>query len=150
MDPNKHTIDFSSYITERTFNFTGREWVFKFINDWLADPDGLRFFLLKGEPGSRKTAISSRLSQFSQGLPAPNGLPHLTQGYLSAIHFCSARDTLWIDPFVFAGSLATQLANRYPAYLKLLEDLHQDREVNVHVRLDVGEVVNGQVVGVVI
>src|SRR6266571_5641522 len=114
-------IDFTGYINERTDNFTGREWVFQAINDWLADPDGSRFFLLKGEPGSGKSAISARLSQFSQGLPPPNGLSHLTQGYLSAIHFCSARDTTWIDPLLFAGSLATQLANRYPAYLKLLE-----------------------------
>src|SRR6266566_6915253 len=120
-------LDFSTYLLDRTRNFTGREWVFKAINDWLADPNGSRFFLLKGEPGSGKTTVSARLSQFSQGVPPPNGLSHLSQDYLSAIHFCSARDTTWIDPLVFAGSLATQLANRYPAYLKLLEDLHQEK-----------------------
>jgi hypothetical protein len=143
-------IDFTSYITERTDHFTGREWVFQAVNDWLADPDGSRFFLLKGEPGSGKTAISARLTQFSQGVLQPNGLSHLTRGYLSAIHFCSARDTTWIDPLVFAGSLATQLANRYPAYLKLLEDLQQEKHIGIDVKQTVQEVVNGQVIGVVI
>src|SRR5712691_8281513 len=120
LNGRERVLDFTSYISERTTNFTGREWVFQAINDWLADPDGSRFFLLKGEPGSGKTAVSARLIQFSQGIPPPVGLSCLTPGYLSAIHFCTARDTLWIDPFAFAGSLATQLANRYPAYLKLL------------------------------
>jgi tetratricopeptide (TPR) repeat protein len=143
-------LDFSTYVLDRTCDFTGREWVFKAINDWLADRDGSRFFLLKGEPGSGKTAISARLSQFSQGLPPPNGLSYLTRGYLSAIHFCSARDTTWIDPLVFAGSLATQLANRYPAYLKLLEDLQQEKHIGIEVQQTVQEVVNGQVIGVVI
>lgn len=150
MDTRAPVIDFIRYISERTINFTGREWVFQAINDWLADPDGSRFFLLRGEPGSGKTAISARLSQFSQGLSSPNGLPKLTRGYLSAIHFCSARDTTWIDPLIFAGSLATQLANRYPAYLKLLEDLHDDKQIGIDVKQTVQEVVNGQVIGVVI
>jgi thioredoxin-like negative regulator of GroEL len=146
----ERALDFTSYIIERTTNFTGREWVFQAINDWLADPDGARSFLLKGEPGSGKTAISARLSQFSQGLSSPNGLPHLTQGYLSAIHFCSARDTTWIDPLAFAGSLATQLANRYPAYLKILEDLHQEKHIEIDVKQTVQEVINGQMIGVLI
>jgi hypothetical protein len=50
MDQSKRAIDFTNYITERTINFTGREWVFQPVNDWLADPGGSRFFLLTGEP----------------------------------------------------------------------------------------------------
>src|ERR1700676_1132278 len=89
----KPVIDFTSYIIERTTDFTGREWVFQVINDWLADPDGTRFFLLKGEPGSGKTAISARLSQFADGtVSPPDGLACLTSHFLSAIHFCSAGD----------------------------------------------------------
>jgi hypothetical protein len=48
-------IDFTSYITERTRDFTGREWVFQAIEAWLADFYGLRFFLLTGDPGSGKS-----------------------------------------------------------------------------------------------
>ena len=33
-------IDFSNYIADRTLNFTGREWVFETIQNWLADPEG--------------------------------------------------------------------------------------------------------------
>jgi len=144
-------LDFSTYVLDRTRDFTGREWVFQAVNDWLDDPAGERFFLLTGEPGCGKTAIASRLCQFSQGIvPPPDGLQHLTQGFLSAIHFCLARDALWIDPLVFAGALATQLANRYPAYRRALANLQEDRQVQVDVRQKVQEVVNGQVIGVVI
>jgi hypothetical protein len=31
-------IDFTDYIADRTTNFTGREWVFEAIQNWLADP----------------------------------------------------------------------------------------------------------------
>ena len=43
------TIYFSKYISDHTQNFTGRRWVFEAINDWLADPEAPRFFLITGE-----------------------------------------------------------------------------------------------------
>jgi hypothetical protein len=42
-------IDFTSYMSERTRNFIGREWVFQAIQAWLADAHGPRFFLLTGD-----------------------------------------------------------------------------------------------------
>jgi ATP-dependent Clp protease ATP-binding subunit ClpA len=66
-----HSLDFTSYIAEKTLSFTGREWVFQAINTWLSNPDGSPIFLLLGEPGSGKTAIASRLVQFSQGSVSP-------------------------------------------------------------------------------
>src|SRR5690242_18849063 len=117
----KPVIDFTSYITEQTVHFIGREWVFQAINDWLADPNGPRFFLLTGEPGSGKTAIASRLVQFSQGIiSSPDRSSQLAPHFLSAVHFCSVRDQYWCDPSIFAQSLAMQLAERYPAYAKAL------------------------------
>ncbi len=148
--PRKSVIDFTPYITERTNSFTGREWVFQVINDWLADNDKPRFFLLKGEPGSGKTAIAARLSQFSQGMFQQANLPNLASDFLSAIHYCSASDGLWVDPFTFASSLTTQLANRYPAYLQMLEDLQQDRHIQINVTQQIQNVENGQVIGVII
>jgi hypothetical protein len=56
-DKIRSSIDFSSYIADRTNGFTGREWVFAEIDRWLADPQGTRVFLLTGEPGSGKTSF---------------------------------------------------------------------------------------------
>lgn len=95
-------IDFTSYIAERTQDFTGRGWVFTAINNWLADPDSPPVFLLTGEPGSGKTAITARLAQFSDGLAGPPTPPGFLQaGFLSAYHFRSARDRRWINPRTF-------------------------------------------------
>jgi ABC-type glutathione transport system ATPase component len=65
--------DLTSYMAERTRNFTGREWVFKAIKNWLADIDGSRYFLLTGEPGSGKTAIAARLSSYTQLITQNSG-----------------------------------------------------------------------------
>jgi hypothetical protein len=53
------TLGFSTYIAERTRDFTVREWVFAEIDQWLADPDGPRYFSIAGEPGIGKTAIAA-------------------------------------------------------------------------------------------
>jgi hypothetical protein len=144
----KPVIDFTGYLTERTAHFTGREWVFQAINDWLADPDGSRYFLLTGEPGSGKTAIASRLVQFSNGVATPPAeLSHLTHGFLSAVHFCSARDSRWTNPYVFAESLAVQLAERYPVYAKALVEKSGDRQVHIEVQQYLGQ---GKAIGVMI
>ena len=60
-------FDFSDFIVERTKNFTGREWIFRKIDRWLADPNRSRIFLLTGAPGSGKSAIMARLAEVSLG-----------------------------------------------------------------------------------
>jgi len=146
-------LDFTQHITDHTRDFTGRGWVFRDINDWVEQVDGPHFFLITGEPGSGKTAISGRLYQFSQEKVAPpNELPSLGPKFLSAAHFCWARDHRLIDPFIFTGSLATQLANRYPAYLQILqqklEEKSEGRQSHITVNQSVGSAVGGQVIGV--
>jgi len=64
-------IDFSDYIADRTKDYTGREWVFAEIDAWLADPDAPQAFLLTGGAGVGKSAIASRLAQFSTGTASP-------------------------------------------------------------------------------
>ena len=80
-DPKlKAGINFTDKISDRTFNFTGREWVFQAIHQWISDPNGSRYFLLTGEPGAGKTAISDRLTQFSSSPePLPKSTPWLSQ-----------------------------------------------------------------------
>jgi type II secretory pathway predicted ATPase ExeA len=147
----KPILDFTHYLAERTRDFTGREWVFRAINDWLGDADGSRVFMLTGEPGSGKTAIAGRLTQFSQSVVSPpEGLDRLAPSFLSAVHFCSARDRYWIDPFTFAGSIATQLANRFATYRRAIEDSHEDRRVRVDISQDVKTAMNSQVIGMVV
>ena len=49
-------LEFAEFISDRTKDFTGREWVFRETNKWLADSAGPRTFLLVGWPGTGKTA----------------------------------------------------------------------------------------------
>ncbi|MBD2095610.1 hypothetical protein H6F90_10625 [Trichocoleus sp. FACHB-591] len=139
-------IDFSDYIADRTLNFTGREWVFKAIQNWLADPESDRFFLLTGEPGSGKTAIVARLAQFAQGVET---YPGLKAGFLQAVHFCSARDSVWTDPKEFARSLALQLATSIPEFGLALKDIGE-KTTNINVEQTIGTAQSSNITGVMI
>src|SRR6266568_693626 len=169
-------IDFTTYVDESTHNFTGREWVFKKIDAWLADPQAGRFFLLTGKPGSGKTAIAGRLSRFAYPpettLP-PRGenfnreagqaddpvfrgtvlkmddgdYPHLRPGFLSAIHFCLARDRRWIDPRTFAESLAKQLAICYATFARALLERSGDQQIIINIEQHVER---GRAIGIMV
>ena len=148
---NRPIIDFAGHISRNTFNFMGREWVFQAVNDWLADDDSARCFLLTGKPGSGKTAIAARLVQFSQGSISPlQGLPSLTPNFLSAMHFCSARDRRWINPSIFAESLALQLSARYQVFAKALAESRETRGIKIEVAQTVTNLSGGRLTGVVI
>lgn len=110
-------LDFSAYITERTKDFTGREWLFTALDNWLKNKDAPRIFILTGEPGIGKSAIACRLMQFSAGqADPPPDCARLGRGFVSAAHICSARHGGWISPESFARSSSAQLAERYPAF----------------------------------
>jgi predicted ATPase len=144
----RQPIDFDVYIEERVDRFSGRNWVFDRIHKWLALPEGNRFFLLTGEPGSGKTAIAARLAQFSSGnATPPANCQRFSSGFLSAIHFCSARAGTWIDPISFARSIALQLAQANPRFAQALAKAG-DRSVNIQVIQSVASAAN--VTGVVI
>ncbi len=141
-------LDFTDHISKSTTSFTGRDWVFKAINDWLTDPNGSRYFLLTGMPGSGKTAIAAHLVQFSLGISPPAGCDRLAAGALSAWHFCSARDTEWFDPRTFAGTLASQLAARYPLFRQALwQKRYEDRNITISSIQNVGQMTGGQMTG---
>jgi AAA ATPase domain len=151
-------IDFDRYIAERTQGFTGRAWAFEAIAAWLDRLGGPRVFVLTGEPGSGKTALAARLVQLNRGETTADAGPSpllssvhspLQPGFLSAFHFCSARDSRWIRPHTFAESLALQLAYRYPAYAEALAEKSGDRHIEIKVRQE-ADTVSGQVIGVII
>lgn len=105
-------FDFTDYIGKRVVDFTGREWVFQEIGSWLKQSNASRYFLITGEPGSGKRAVTARLAQFSAGeVPQPPGCQHLTPAFLRAVHFCSTTADDWLDPRTFARSLALQLSS---------------------------------------
>ncbi|MCZ7567096.1 MAG: AAA family ATPase [Ardenticatenaceae bacterium] len=144
-------IDFSGYIDERARGFTGREWIFAAINDWLTTSNGPSFFVLTGEPGSGKTAIAGRLTQFSEGeAEPPAALPALRPGFLSAVHFCWAQEWRWINPRVFAESLALQLSRHHPAFARILVEQSKDRQIRIEIEQRVEQVAGGSVTGIII
>lgn len=144
-------LDFSTYVAERTRFFSGREWVFEKIDEWLADGEGSRYFLLTGKVGSGKTAISARLKQFSDGAATPPpALARMGRGVLSAAHFCSASDASWIDPLNFTRSVAVQLAARHQEFARALADIGE-KTINIRVDFDVERAESGaNMTGVVI
>lgn len=109
-------IDFRADITQRTGRFTVGERAFKTIYTWLANSSESLRFLLIGIAGSGKSAIAVHLAQFSLGTPQPAGCDLLTASILSAWHFCSARNLLWISPHIFAGTPTNQFAAHYPPF----------------------------------
>jgi len=112
-------IDYSRHVADRTVDFTGREWVFRAVDEWLGDPEAARILLLTGEPGCGKTAISARLVQFSlDAATPPDGVTRLTPGFLSARHFCSG-DHRWISPHRFSEAVSHQLG-RCPEFSEAL------------------------------
>jgi hypothetical protein len=114
-------LDFAPLIEERTRQFTGRNWVFKAIGEWLGDQTGSRVFLLTGSPGTGKTAIAARVVQMQLGTVSADPLTKLSRGFLAHFHFCQAGLDSTLSPLTFVQSLAQTLANRYPAYRAALE-----------------------------
>src|SRR5438874_6062242 len=103
--PAQPDLDFDDFIRDRTLRFSGRTWVFEFIDNWLVNPAASRYLLLTGEPGSGKSAVAARLAQFSRGTTGPPlSCRNLGRQFLSAMHFCSASAGAWINPLSFARS----------------------------------------------
>jgi DNA polymerase III delta prime subunit len=127
-------FDFSSYITERTRDFTGRGWILTELDRWLADKTSPRFFILTGEPGVGKTALAAHLIR---------SRPELIGGY----HFCSARRGGWIDPVAFSRSLALQFSHRYSGFR---ESLLRHEGVQIDAHQAIGVMTGGQAVNVLI
>jgi hypothetical protein len=89
--------------------FIGREWVFKEIDDWLADPNASRLFWIVGWPGTGKSAIAAYLCSQRREVVAS--------------HFCVFH-TEKTDPRLCVCSIAYQLTTQLPpAYAQRLNAL---------------------------
>lgn len=123
-------FDFTDYITERTKDFTGRGWIFKEIDEWLADPDAPRYFIITGEPGIGKTALAARLTQIRN---------------LAAMHFCIARQTDTIDPLLFVRSLSHQLTCLDGFSRSILKNSDITIEAQQNIQKNYGQAINVQI-----
>jgi tetratricopeptide (TPR) repeat protein len=120
--------------------------VFEKIHNWLSDPNGSRYFLLTGEPGSGKTAIAGQVYQHRLNQQAIS--KNASSNFPNAAHFCSASRSTWVDPKNFSESIALQLSQIFE-YAEVLLNIG-DKEVNIRVEQNLGTVKDSTVQGVVI
>jgi WD40 repeat protein len=135
-------IDYTSFITDHTKDFTGREWVFAKIDAWLADPSSERVYLLVGGPGTGKSAILARLTQFSIGQVSSNGFSRLTPGFLSYYHFCQAQHDATLNPLRLVEALSKQLANHYQVFAEAIANAGS-QEIKINAQQKIGRAADG-------
>jgi hypothetical protein len=127
-------VDYSDYISERTQNFTGREWVFTAVDQWLSNPQGGRIFLIVGAPGSGKSTVAARIVQMARGEAPSDGCPALGSGQLVFYHFCQASRDDTLMPPRFVEALAQALSARYEAFQKaMLAAVARSRNITINV-----------------
>jgi WD40 repeat protein len=130
------------YVAERADAFVGREWVFARVRSFLSGPPGT--FLLRGDPGTGKTAVAARLAQASCGrLDAADSLPPLIgEGAISAGVFCRAGKVTLSE---LAQRLSDQLAASVDGFADSLRaTAGVERGITIR---DVSAVVKGDVTG---
>src|SRR5690242_9539047 len=126
------------YIEERADSFVGREWVFARVRSFLSGPPGT--FLLRGDPGTGKTAVAARLAQASCGhLDAADSPPPVGERAISAGVFCRAGKATVAE---LAQRLSDQLAASVDGFADALRataepgitirDIHVDVYGDVH------------------
>ncbi|UFS72469.1 hypothetical protein LPW11_09805 [Geomonas sp. RF6] len=99
--------DFSAFISEKRQNFTGRDWLFKEIDDWLAQPTP-RTLLLRGDFGVGKSAFLAEL------------IARKTDAVIGW-HFCQHDTQETLKPTTLVNSLAAQFKTTLPAFGALID-----------------------------
>ena len=133
--PRLTAILFHAEIAKLTERFTGREWVFEEIDNWLKDRDE-RFFVLTGKPGVGKSAIAAHLTQTHQNI--------------AAYHFCIAGESGTIQPNGVLLSLAAQLVDYFPDYAETLANIVKPLRLSVKAEINAQTIKDSVVRGVVI
>ncbi|HEY7015589.1 MAG TPA: AAA family ATPase [Streptosporangiaceae bacterium] len=136
------------YADERAGAFVGREWVFARVRSFLSGAPGT--FLLRGDPGTGKTAVAARLAQASCGRLNAAGSPlPVGERAISAGVFCRAGKATVAE---LAQRLSDQLAASVDGFADALRATAEPgitiRDVRVDVRGDVHA--GGTVSGVVL
>lgn len=103
-------LPFDADIAQHIDRFTGRQWVFDHIDQWLSKPDASRVFWITGKPGVGKTAIAAWLCYHRREI--------------AAFHLCRYGHTQKADPRRCVLSLAYQLSSQLPDYQSRLNSLN--------------------------
>ena len=137
--------NFFSLISEKTDDFSGREWVFNEINNWLNyDPvNRQRYFIVTGKAGSGKITIAARLIEISSGIVKENDgtningqdirLPFskIKKDFLDASYVISFKDNLSTNPKTLSESLSYQLAYKYTLFYSELIKSAKTSNINI-------------------
>jgi hypothetical protein len=103
-------FDFGPYLYAKRRDFCGREWLFRRIDAWRADPSRQRALLITGDPGIGKSAIVAQLVHVNPG------------GQVLAYHCCRADMPETLRPARFIRGLAGMIARQLDVYARQLED----------------------------
>jgi hypothetical protein len=98
LDPMPFDADVALHLSR----FTGREWLMREFESWLADPEASRVFWISGMPGVGKTAVAVRIS---------DEYPEIV-----AFHLCRYGHTLKSDQGRVVRHLAFHLSTQVPDY----------------------------------
>lgn len=102
-------IEFRADILSFLDRFTGRQWVFRKIDEWLEAEDAPKVFWITGGPGVGKSAIAAWLRE--------------NKDEVKSFHFCNISDQEKNDPAKMVTSIAYQLSTQVPAYEYQLKQL---------------------------
>jgi len=107
-------LDFMAEMERHIANFTGREWLFHRIDQWLNEQPESRVFWLLGGPGVGKSAVATQLAH--------------RRGDVAAVHFCVHGHSDYTDGRKAVLSIAYQISTHLPEYEKMLKDLQLEDE----------------------
>ena len=106
-------LPFDADIAQHLKRFTGRDWVFERIDQWLADANSSRVFWISGSPGVGKTAIAAWLCYHRREV--------------AAFHLCRHGHVQKSDPRRAVLSIAYQLSSQLSEYHDRLNALQLER-----------------------
>ncbi|MFA4876444.1 MAG: toll/interleukin-1 receptor domain-containing protein [Methanoregula sp.] len=107
----KEPLDFGPEIARYSDNYTERPWIDKKISDWIQYSPNPGFVIV-GNPGSGKSAISAWLSRS-------------WEDQVIGIHFCSSLNPRSLIPMEFVGNLVAQLFTQIPEYAGVMKEIER-------------------------
>jgi len=109
-------IDFGSETFKHLKFFTGRLWMLNQVEEWLKNPNGQKVFVVKGSPGSGKSAFSAYIIHNLHGI--------------IAYHLFKANDDNLNKPIDMVKSIAFQISTQIPEYQEKLAHIEIKEETD--------------------